>query len=294
MRKSPRTVIKWILSIVLVVGIFGVAFNEYNSRMGESDYSEAALLANAMVEPEPPETEPAPETETEPPETEPETETEAETETEPPETEPETEPVETYPEDKQAEELAKLNLDALQVFNEDVFGWIRIPGTELNYPLVQGEDNDYYLRKTWKGNYSIMGCIFLDYRNGQDFSDFNTIIYGHRMLNNTMFGELKNFKEKKYQEEHPFVYLKDEDTIYKYEIFAAYEAKVSEILYKPGLTEEEEKQQLLDTAEKLTVWDTGIEPDTDDRILTLVTCTGMGFHSRWILQAVQVEVRPVE
>ncbi len=291
MKKNTRTILKWILTVVLAVGIIGAIVNEVMNRLGQDDYSEAQVLAAAVVEAPPPETE----TETE---TAPETQIETEsTETEPEtqaETMPETEPEETLPPDPAAEELAALNLDALRVFNEDVIGWIQIPGTELDYPLLQGEDNDYYLRRTWKGTYSIMGCIFMDYRNDTDLSDFNTIIYGHRMRNNTMFGELKNYKLKAYRDAAPYVYLLDDEGTHKYEIFAAYEALVDAKLYTAGLTEETDKQEVLDTAKELSVWKSGIEPDTDDKILTLVTCTGLGYHSRWILQAVWVEDRPYE
>ncbi len=294
MNKNPRTIVKWILAAILAVGIIGAIANEVMNRLGKDDYSEAqALAAAAVTETAPPETEtetePEAETETQAETAPPETETEAE-----PETQPETKPEETLPPDPDAEELAELNLDALRVFNEDVIGWIRIPGTELDYPLLQGEDNDYYLRRTWKGTYSVMGCIFMDYRNDTDLGDFNTIIYGHRMRNNTMFGELKNYKLKAYRDEAPFVYLLDDEGTHKYEIFAAYEARVDAKLYTAGLTEEEDKQEVLDTAQELTVWKSGIEPTTDDRLLTLVTCTGLGYHSRWILQAVWVEDRPYE
>ncbi len=289
MKKNPRKVLKWVLTALLCIGIVGALVSELTSRLGEGDYHQAEAIATSPAA----ETETELETETEPVETETEP---VETETEPPETKPETEPEtetegETLPPDPDADELARLNLGALRVFNEDVIGWIRIPGTELNYPLIQGEDNDYYLRRTWKGTYSIMGSIYMDYRNDAGLGDFNTIIYGHRMRNNTMFGELKNYKDKAYRDKAPYVYLLDDEGTHKYEIFAAYEAKVSEKLYTAGLTEEQDKQTVLDTAEKLTVWDTGISPTTEDRVLTLVTCTGMGYHSRWILQAVLVEER---
>ncbi len=298
MKKNPRTILKWILVLVLVVGIVGAVASEIMSRTGTQDYSEAEALATSVtLESEPPETEPETETETETetePETEPETETE--TETEAPETEPETE-TETekpLPPDPDADELAELNLDALRLFNEDVIGWIRIPGTELNYPLLQGDDNEYYLRRTWKKTYSVMGCIFMDYRNDTDLSDFNTIIYGHRMRDNTMFGELKHYKQQAYRDDAPYVYLLDDEGTHKYEIFAAYEAAVESKLYKPGLPKEEDRQEVLDTAATMSRWDAGIEPTTDDKILTLVTCTGLGYQSRWIVQAVLVEERPYE
>ena len=78
----------------------------------------------------------------------------------------------------------------------DVIGWIAIPGTEISYPLVQGTDSDYYLTHTWNQNSSAVGAIFMDCRCSADFSGFNTIVYGHRMNNGSMFAALKHYKSR--------------------------------------------------------------------------------------------------
>ena len=89
------------------------------------------------------------------------------------------------------------NIIDLTHINEDYIGWIEIPNTNINYPVLQSEDNNYYLKRDIYKNYLASGSIFLDYRNN-DFSDENTVIYGHYMRNNTMFGQLKKFKEEKF------------------------------------------------------------------------------------------------
>ena len=88
-----------------------------------------------------------------------------------------------------------MDLPALQQVNSDVIGWIAIPGTEISYPLVQGTDNDYYLTHTWNQNSSAVGAIFMDCRCSADFSGFNTIVYGHRMNNGSMFAALKHYQK---------------------------------------------------------------------------------------------------
>lgn len=97
---------------------------------------------------------------------------------------------------KQNSPYNKTTLD-LSDINKDYRGWIDIDGTNIDYPVLQAKDNSYYLKKDINKNYLPSGSIFLDYRNNR-FEDSNTVIYGHYMRNNTMFGELKKFKDKKF------------------------------------------------------------------------------------------------
>lgn len=87
------------------------------------------------------------------------------------------------------------------------WGWILIPNTVISYPLLQGEDNQYYLNHTWKKWTSAVGAIFMDSQNNPNLTDFNTIVYGHRMNNGSMFASLKNYKKQSYWQAHPCVYI---------------------------------------------------------------------------------------
>ena len=98
---------------------------------------------------------------------------------------------------------ADIDLDALQAVNEDVLGWITIPGTELSYPLVQGADNDYYLDHTWNHERAAVGSIFLECSVSPDFTDYNSLIYGHRMHNGSMFGVLRNYLKTDFWRQAP-------------------------------------------------------------------------------------------
>ena len=106
--------------------------------------------------------------------------------------------------DPYADALRNMDFAALQEVNSDVLGWILIPNTVISYPLVQGNNNQYYLNHTWKKWTSVVGAIFLECQNSPDFSDFNTVIYGHRMNNGSMFASLKNYKKQSYWASHPY------------------------------------------------------------------------------------------
>ena len=181
--------------------------------------------------------------------------------------------------------LEQTDLEALREVNDDVLGWIVIPNTQLSYPLVQGEDNNYYLNRTWKQEPSSVGAIFLEKNNSKELSDFNTIVYGHRMLDGSMFASLKYYKKLDYWKEHPYIYVVDDAGSHRYEIFAAYEASVTGSTYRLDFSEDESRQPFLNDCMSWSVIDSGVIPTVNDRILTLSTCTGRGYESRWVVQA---------
>lgn len=187
--------------------------------------------------------------------------------------------------DPYTDALRDMNFTALREVNPDVVGWILIPGTAISYPLVQGKDNQYYLNRTWKKWSSVVGSIFLEHTNSRDLSDFNTIIYGHRMNNGSMFAALKNYKKQSYWAKHPAVYITDDNGAYRYEIFAAYEVSTTGEAYRLGLTGDVGKQAFLDDCTARSVIQTGVTPTVYDKVLTLSTCTGSGHATRWVVQA---------
>ena len=187
--------------------------------------------------------------------------------------------------DPYVELVQEIDLPALQAMNEDVIGWILIPDTPISYPLMYSGDNSYYLERTWDQQYNAGGSIFLEQYNAPDLSDFNTIVYGHRMRNDSMFGSLKYYNENSYWSEHPYVYIYNEMGAFRYEIFSAYEASVTGKTYRLELNDPEDRQSFLDACTGWSVIDTGVVPTVDDQILTLSTCTGKGYDTRWVVQA---------
>lgn len=188
--------------------------------------------------------------------------------------------------DPYAQALKDMDFSALRQQNPDVLGWILIPGTRVSYPVVQGTDNSYYLDHTWRGGKNSVGAIFMDYRNSGDLSDFNTIIYGHRMNNRSMFGTLSQYKSRSYWQAHPYVYLTDDSGTHRYEIFAAGEVSVESDVYRLGLRSSSGRQSFLDSCLSLSALNTGVTPHVYDKVLTLSTCTGNGHATRWVVQAV--------
>lgn len=187
--------------------------------------------------------------------------------------------------DTHMDDLRKMDLDALRQVNPDVIGWILLPDTNINYPVVQGQDNEQYLEITWDGQENPSGSIFLEVLNQADMTEFHTILYGHNMINDTMFAPLRKFTTLEHWKKHPYVYLITETGILRYEIYSAYQADVEGDTYKVGMQQDRTKQKYIDFTLEQSVIDTGITPAITDRILTLSTCSGMGHTTRWVVHA---------
>jgi sortase B len=191
------------------------------------------------------------------------------------------------PLDENARLLTDIDLDALRQTNRQVLGWIQIPGTSVSYPLMDSQDNSDYLHLAWDGTSNSAGSIFLECQNQRDLSDFNTIIYGHRMRNGSMFGELRHYSEQDFAEANPSVYIVTDDSIRRYDIFSAYEAGVTTDTYRLRFTDDDQRQTAIDSYLDRSVIESDLVPTVEDSILTLSTCTGKGtYDTRWVVQAV--------
>ncbi len=191
--------------------------------------------------------------------------------------------------DAAASALLETDLAALQAVNEDVVGWITIPGTPISYPLLQGTDNSYYLNHSWEKKYNPGGSIFLECKNSADLNNFNTIIFGHRMSDSSMFNSLRHYSEQDYLEAHPRVYIVTEQGVRVYEIFAAMKVTVTDPVYWLITTQEKYKQPMIDFCLENSVLSTDLTLTTEDRFLTLSTCTSMAAgDDRWVVVAVEV------
>jgi len=187
-----------------------------------------------------------------------------------------------------AHSLKKLNLTALQETNPDVIGWILLPNTQINYPLLHTSDNSTYLSTAWDGTHNAAGSIFLETRSDPRFSDFNTIIYGHHMRNGSMFAPLMGYKEEAFLSGHEHIYIATTGGIRRYTVFAAYEAPVTSDTYRLYFKNTAQKQTALDFYLDSSHWESPLTPTVSDHILTLSTCTGNGrYETRWVVQAVQ-------
>ena len=261
MKKKMKKILMVLLSLVLLVSGAMVVSHEVQYRQGDEDYAAAEELV-ALPDLSQIDISPVP-----------------------PETEEETPPEEVWV-DPYADALSAMDFTALREVNDDVLGWILIPNTAISYPMVQGDNNNYYLKRTWRLTSSVVGAIFLDAQCSRDFSDFNTIIYGHRMNNGSMFAGLAKYKNQSYFKNHPTVYITDDAGTRAYQIFAAYEVSVSGDTYRLGIEGDKSKQAYIDYCLSQSLYDTGVVPTVYDSIVTLSTCTGRGHATRWVVQAV--------
>ena len=124
-----------------------------------------------------------------------------------------------------------VDFSVLKQENEDIVGWLYLEDSPINYPVVQSNDNDYYLRRLVNGEYNIAGSLFMDYRNDSNLEDDNTIIYGHNMKNNTMFGSLQEYKSQDYYDNHKVMYYFTSEKNYIIELFTGYTISVESDIY---------------------------------------------------------------
>lgn len=190
--------------------------------------------------------------------------------------------------------LPSVDFEILQENGPDIIAWLTLPDTAVNYPVTQAEDNDYYLRHLYDGTYNKAGCLFADYENKKDFSDRNTIIYGHNMRDGSMFASLNEYKEQSYYDSHPQMYLVTPDGGYLCDIFAAFEAKPKESGSDTSPWRMEGKDDgayttWLSAMADRSVVETDVTVTSSDKVLTLSTCTPGG-ASRFIVMGKLTEV----
>ena len=165
-----------------------------------------------------------------------------------------------------------INWDKLLKINGDTVAWIRNPGTVIDYPVLQGEDDEYYLHRLINREYDFKGSIFMAAANDPKFKDFNTIIYGHRMKDGSMFHSLADYLEDGFYEKHKVMQIFTPKRDYDLHVFAAMEVPVDSPLYKIDFQDDEEKQEYLNQIDAESVLDTDVEPTTEDHIVMLSTC----------------------
>ena len=175
--------------------------------------------------------------------------------------------------------VAPMEIDfaSLKAVNDDVIGWIYVEALDdVSYPIVKGEDNDTYLHMTYEKNYNFAGTIFIDYENSRDFSDCNTLVYGHNMKNGSMFGQLKKFsQDPETYKKSKYFWLFTPDKTYRYEIISAYTTGVNSDTYTLFKGPGQEFEDYLKTIVSRSEIETNAgDLDMMDKIVTLSTCTG--------------------
>lgn len=187
-----------------------------------------------------------------------------------------------------------LDWDELKDTNEHIYAWIYIPNTNVDYPILQHPtDDSYYLDYNLDGTKGYPGCIYSEHRyNSTDFTDFNTLLYGHNMKNGTMFRTLHNFEDSEFFEENRYIYIYTPEQVYVYDIFAAYANEATHIFVVYDNETEYGRQEYLDDLFGIRNMSAhfreDVEVTTDSNILTLVTCISGRDHERYFVQGVLV------
>lgn len=193
-------------------------------------------------------------------------------------------------------EVPEKNLDweALYETNEDIYAWIYIPNTNIDYPILQHPTlNDYYLDYNLDHSKGYPGCIYSQVQyNSKDFTDFNTVLYGHNMRNGTMFRTLHNFEDETFFEENRYVYIYTPEKVLVYDIFAAYEFDDRHLLIhfdNDNLSDREDYlEEVFSIRDMSAHFRNDVNVTTDSNILTLVTCIGSKPNNRYLVQGVLV------
>lgn len=175
--------------------------------------------------------------------------------------------------------------------NADIYAWIYIPDNNIDYPVLQHpSDNSFYLENNIDGSKGLPGCIYTENYNKKDFSDPNTIMYGHNMKAGTMFADLHKFEDSEYFEEHPYVYVYMEEELLVYEVFAAYETGNEHIMFLCDFNDPAQYGKYLEEIFQIRSMSAnireGVTVTEDNRILTLSTCMTGKPDSRYLVQGV--------
>lgn len=179
----------------------------------------------------------------------------------------------------------------LKNINPDYRFWIKVEGTNIDFPVVQGEDNDFYLHHNFNKEKSFSGSIFVDSENNLN-DDSNIVVYGHNMRNDTMFAQIKHFKNENFFNANKYVTLYRDGKKSKFEIFSVYQenAKDLESEIKINFSNKDEYEKYLkDQEEKSLFKREGIDLNSNDRILTLITCGYDFVNARIVVVAKEID-----
>ena len=189
-----------------------------------------------------------------------------------------------------------LVVEKLQEENSDIVGWLEIENTNINYPVLQGTDNEFYLNHDYKKRKSKSGSIFIDKDCSWSPQSSNLLIYGHNMKNNTMFQDLLKYETESFYINHPFIRFTTAEEDSFYEIFSSFKSKVyyqSDKSFKYynfiNAETEEEFNQYVSNVKKLSLYDTGKTAKFGEQLMTLSTCSYHTKDGRFAVVAKKLE-----
>lgn len=197
--------------------------------------------------------------------------------------------------DAESSYQSPVNFEELQELNPDAYAWIKIPGTNIDYPIMQKADGDqsYYLNTTMTGLEGFPGSIYTENYNAKDFQDANTLIYGHDLQDGTMFTQLHKYADRNFMAENPYVYIYTPEKMLKYQIYAAVVFDDRHIMMNFDFNNPDSYQQFLNETLELrdmqSVIDTNVPVNNQSKIITMSTCIAERPENRWLVEAVLID-----
>ena len=191
---------------------------------------------------------------------------------------------------EEVKEIFKVDFEKLRSINKEIVAWIRFEEPKkISYPVVQGSDNDKYLKTTVEGKKNASGSIFMDANNAGDFSDKNTFLYGHNMKNGSMFGQLRKYKNVDYCKENPYFYIYTPDgKEVKYQIFSVCIVEDTAESYQKVYANDEDYVKYLKHIQSISRYDVGVEVNAQSQIVSLSTCTNVTETQRLLVHGVKI------
>jgi len=181
---------------------------------------------------------------------------------------------------KDAPKHKRINWKSLKHKNEDCIAWLQLPCIDISYPVMQTEDNDFYLHRDMNKEDLFAGSLFADYHNNKNFKDFNTIIYGHNMRDGTMFGKVKDMNDQSVIDKCPYFWIYTPDTDILCHIFSWHIAGTSSSTYTVQFKDAQSHQKWIDEMKSASEIKTSAEVEETDRVVTLSTCYSDTGHRR--------------
>ena len=205
--------------------------------------------------------------------------------------------VEKKKDKKSGEDQFVVDFQKLTDKNPDVIGWIRFDPepSVINYPIVQGKDNEEYLHKTFTKNENGLGAIFLNVDNSSNFADKHSVIYGHRMKDGSMFRHLQDYEKKSFWKKNPHFYIYTPNgRVITYRVYSAGEVLETSDIYKTDFMDGKAYEGFIDQTRKDSIYETGVKVRTADKVVTLSTCTRSSDNHRFVVHGVKEKEEVIE
>lgn len=189
-----------------------------------------------------------------------------------------------------------INFSDLKAINDEIYAWIRIPNTNIDYPVAQSAtDDNYYLHHNIYGKYEFAGTIYSEMQNRKDFSDRNTVLYGHNMTKGYMFRQLYRFQDEVFFNENREFYIYTPNKIYTYTVYTAYQYDDRHILNSFDFSDDDVFKDYIESTKNPPYMLKNVRQEVnvtiDDKIITLSTCIGNGKTYRYLVQGVLTNVQ---